>query len=386
MLQKVPYFSQILTPDDWGAVLGCNRACREVVHNFATTIFLDKSEQVEEVMHCQWPRLVLIVLCKPPVDFISRWHWLRDDMFHLVATVALSDKTLSALALVVISKSRCQILTQDCVERCIADACLYLWNEVWQQIDSLTVRYVTRSRFIQAEVLAQLAAISWPNLTELDLGFLNLESAAISHLVKGSWPLLKVLDLQGNKLDTAAAEMLCTGNWPELWLRDLCDSQLDDAATGYLAKGQWSKLEVLLLHGNAISASGVGRLMQSNLFKLRRFSLSTSGASVATCKLLQLQAESWQDKRFVESFEFEEQAFVLPRTLDSNHLSCWPSLARVHFVPLLSISVLVQLPVWLVALPVYLGLRLVFRLPKCDRNSVFVANLVLCRAVYPYVG
>lgn len=41
---------------------------------------------------------------------------------------------------------------------------------------------------------------------------------------------------------------------------------------------------------------------------------------------------------------------------------------------------------WLVALPVYLGLRLVFWLPKYDRNSVFVANLVLRQAVSSYVG
>lgn len=252
--------------------------------------------------------------------------------FHLVVTVALSDSTLSALALVVVSKSRYQQLTRMHVQRCIADACLYLSDQIWRRLDCLVVKHVYR--FTKLQVIAPLVAIWWPNLTCLDLSLVKLGSAAIAHLVQGSWPVLGILDLQGNKLYTAAADLLCTGDWPELHALYLCHNDLGDAAMGFLAKGQWPKLEILLLHSNAIGAYGIGELMQGNWIKLRYFSLDFSRATAATCNMLHLKAviSIWPDSGFVEKLYLSSGAAVLRHA----HFGCWPALVKVHFVLSLS--------------------------------------------------
>ena len=344
MLQKVPYFSVFLTPDDWGAVLGCNRSCRETVHNFASTIFLESLTDVAAVLQGQWPHLTLIVLCGSFVTTHAQWHRFNCK-YHVIANIALNGRplymaynSLYAVALVVISKSRYQSLTQELVQGRIADACQYLWNEVWQQLHWLKVTFV--HELTKVEVTAQLAAISWPNLRQVDLGFLKLGSQAVAHLAKGSWPLLEELHLPGNKLDAAAAESLCTGDWPELQTLNLCHNHLDDAAMRSLAEGQWPKLAYLMLNGNPVSAWGVAELKQGNWVNLRFLSLCKSDASATMCQQLQVTARSWLEWGLDGGLSVRERSCNLPRHVQLN--DCWPVLKKVCFVPSSSDSLFVS--------------------------------------------
>ena len=126
----------------------------------------------------------------------------------------------------------------------------------------------------------------------------------------------------------------------------------------FLAKGQWPKLEILLLHGNAVGASGVGEIMQGNWTNLSHFSLSFSRATAATCNMLNVDPNAvpsmWLDSTqtldFIEKLYSSDGAAVLR----DYHLGRWPALVKVHFVPSLS----THLSVWLLVIPAHLCFNL----------------------------
>lgn len=113
-----------------------------------------------------------------------------------------------------------------------------------------------------ASVMSKLWQLPWLHTHITPLSEIKLGESSVADLARVSLPCLSKLDLAWKVLNDGAARHLVKGDWPlldQIWLHDSC---FGPAAMIAIAKGDSPRLQYLFAHGNSIGSEGVQSLTQ----------------------------------------------------------------------------------------------------------------------------
>ena len=222
VLCEAPTLLALLSSQDWAALSSCGRQLWHLIHSLVTVITVHKVRTAEALLTGNWPQLALITV-QPTAQLDLRLP--QDSNFQLIASISSSKHGQCSTAFVVSPNTQ---LDQG---KSIAAAFTHL------QI-SYSNKLMIFVHSCDEEVMAQIAQLPWPCLTNLSLQTGRLNCVSKHQLAAGFWPELETLDLSGNSIaaDPAVAAFI-GGKWPLLTSMDLSsNSSLGPAAVALVPK------------------------------------------------------------------------------------------------------------------------------------------------------
>ena len=136
--------------------------------------------------------------------------------------------------------------------------------------------------------IAQLAAVDWPDLTDLTVIVNTMDAVAVSLIAKAPWKTLQTLSLITQNLDTDALEVLTQPCWPSLktlCVYTPCNTCIMPAATS------WPHLTSLGLSGISLDPRSIRQLICLQSHRLEILQLRNAGLGAAA--MFQIVQHSW---------------------------------------------------------------------------------------------
>ena len=271
-----------------------------------------------------WPRLEILDLRANQLDVAAMKALIQGDWPMLTKLTLTSNPLPGSAALAHIHKavSWANLSQLDLTLVKLDIECIQNLSLLHNQLQFLNLTHTA----IGAAAMERLASKAWPQLWGLKLTGNALTADAIASLATADMPSMLHLDLKDTMLDAAAARQLAKGEWNKLGQLDLQDNRLEDVAMAFLAKGHWPNLYKLMLCGNNITVLGVDLLMAGQWPGLCSLLLDTNAVSVGTWTLLGLDTQNLSSVPPGISRDAARAPLI-------DYPVVWPSLTQVLFRP-----------------------------------------------------
>ena len=268
VMYAAPCLMMQLSPESRAVLSACSRELRTLTRNVTRVIHLKGKQDPDaiSIKLSSWPHLALVTLPKGLLNHPADISCQTSRQLALAAAVGFDlldtceqPRHGMNLALIIAPQQQSKWPQTHCLLQQLSPAFLHLSQPCYHQVKRLAVRRCS----LDAEGIAQLAKIPWPQLVSLDVSDNGLGSNAISQLATGCWPLLRQLDVSLNMLDQGAMDALVRAAWPKLAELSLGGPVVKDpAATNCLGAADWPMLKDLSLAGCSFSQLSMCRLVQ----------------------------------------------------------------------------------------------------------------------------
>ena len=279
LLVEVPEIFKLLSPISLKALHQTSRAQHQQVHDFISTLCIDRKEQVSLLVSKEWPALTQLGL---------RTQLHPTDLLCLSASTWKHTVSLN-FAQVTLDISSLYMLANGC----------------WPLLQHLDLS----STNLYGRGMAALHRCKWPKLKTLAIKNCNLNSDSIAYLTAACWPHLQYLQLLGNSLLLEDVAQLCKGNWLQLNRLDLCGvfaencfdengqrhpdfvasmigGSTDPAFMQHLSSANWPAITQLRLRRCGLEVNGIQLLVSGQWSAMQDLDLSSQEISTAMFAVL----------------------------------------------------------------------------------------------------
>ena len=188
IIQQVPQVLGHMSRKSRRALLSTSRHFRSQMHQTATSM---KVQRVQDI----------------PLLVSQQWSYMK--VIHLTGLFDLDARSLSELAM-----ADWPLLQSLCLKN----------SEIIQSAD-------------QSADLSPLLLAKWPLLDSIDFTNNRLQLASWKVLAEANWPRLRRLSMHNNDADAAKLRWLVTGSWPMLEELDLSFNYMNEKCLETLSEG-----------------------------------------------------------------------------------------------------------------------------------------------------
>lgn len=279
IIYEVQHLRDLLFPESAHALAGCSRALRDLSHSLTCMVHVNDFSDLAQLVNSKWPQLACIVV-RNTVDQ-QGVPWVPSCKFEALAALKLTQLDDVSTALVVRSQQQQQQLRVTNEHRDIPAALALMCPAGQQNISAL----VLQDMKLGTDSIAQLAAVDWPDLTDLSVIVNTMDAVAVSLIAKAPWKTLQTLTLNTQNLDIDALEILTQSCWPSLktlCVYTPCNTCIMPAATS------WPHLTCLWLSGISLDPRSIRQLIC-----VRLESLQLRNAGLGAAAMFQIVQHSW---------------------------------------------------------------------------------------------
>ena len=187
VLCEAPPLLALLSSQDCKALSACGKELRHLIHSSVTAITTTEVSDAERVLTGSWPQLALIkIQSTARLTMCQHGHLTEGSNFPQIASIYSTKNYRSITALLVRPNPEVD------QQKSIAAAFRHLHASEWRETDIL--RIVINVYACGEEVVAQIAQLAWPCVTNLCIHSSMLGYTHVKRLTEAAWPRLKILD------------------------------------------------------------------------------------------------------------------------------------------------------------------------------------------------